>query len=130
MGKSVDSPGTIYLLDPVDVVRKKVMRAVTDSGSEVTYDPANKPGVSNLLDILSACSDVPVEALSYDSYGALKRDTADAVIAVLEPLQKHYAAITADRAELEAVLRAGAEQARALAEPTIVAARSAIGLTA
>ncbi|MEV0401638.1 tryptophan--tRNA ligase [Actinoallomurus sp. NPDC050550] len=130
MSKSVDSPGTIYLLDPVDVVRRKVMRAVTDSGSEVTYDPAAKPGVSNLLSILSACTDVPVEALSYDSYGALKRDTAEAVIAVLEPLQKGYAAIAADRTELEAVLRAGAEQARALAEPTLAAARSAIGLTA
>ena len=130
MSKSVDSPGTIYLLDPVDVVRRKVMRAVTDSGSEVAYDPEVKPGVSNLLSILSACTDVPLEALSYDSYGALKRDTADAVIALLEPLQKGYAAIVDDRTELEAVLRAGAEQARALAEPTLAAARSAIGLTA
>jgi tryptophanyl-tRNA synthetase len=130
MSKSVDSPGTIYLLDPVDVVRRKVMRAVTDSGSEVTYDPVRKQGVSNLLGILSACTDVPVEALSYSSYGALKRDTADAVIALLEPLQERYAAIAADRTALEALLRAGAEQARALAEPTLAAARSAIGLTA
>ncbi|MFL6053837.1 MAG: tryptophan--tRNA ligase [Actinoallomurus sp.] len=130
MSKSVDSPGTISLLDPVDVVRRTIMRAVTDSGSEVTYDPVRKPGVSNLLGILAACTDVPVEALSYSSYGALKRDTADAVIALLEPLQERYTAIAADRAALEAVLRAGAEQARALAEPTLAAARNAIGLTA
>lgn len=130
MSKSVDSPGTIFLLDPVDVVRRKIMRAVTDSGSVVVYDPAAKPGVSNLLSILAACTDVPVEALSYRTYGALKKDTADAVIAVLEPLQRRYAEVTADRDALAAVLADGAEQARALAEPTLAAAKRAIGLTA
>ncbi len=130
MSKSVDSPGTISLLDPVDVVRRKIMRAVTDSGSAVVYDPAAKPGVSNLLAILSACTDVPVDALSYRSYGALKKDTADAVIALLEPLQRRYAEVIADRGALAALLADGAEQARALAEPTLVAAKRAIGLTA
>ncbi|GAA4605948.1 tryptophan--tRNA ligase [Actinoallomurus liliacearum] len=130
MSKSMDSPGTIYLLDPVDVVRRKVMRAVTDSGSDVTYDPEGKPGVSNLLAILSACTDTPVESLSYSSYGELKRATADAVIALLQPLQERYAAIAADRSGLEKTLREGAEQARDLAAPTLAAARRAIGLTA
>jgi tryptophanyl-tRNA synthetase len=130
MSKSIDSPGTIFLLDPVDVVRRKVMRAVTDSESSVSYDPAGKPGVSNLLAILSACTDVPVAGLSYDSYGALKKDTADAVIALLEPLQKRYAELAADATALETVLRAGADQARALADPTLVAAKRAIGLLA
>jgi tryptophanyl-tRNA synthetase len=128
MSKSVDSPGTIFLLDPADVVRRKIMRAVTDSGSSVSYDPEHKPGVSNLLSILSACTDVPVTDLSYGSYGALKKDTADAVIALLEPLRRRYAALTADPGALEEVLRAGAERARALAGPTLEAANRAMGL--
>ncbi|MCW2943667.1 MAG: Tryptophan--tRNA ligase [Actinoallomurus sp.] len=130
MSKSVDSPGTILLLDPVDAVRRKIMRAVTDSGSSVSYDPEGKPGVSNLLAILSACTDVPVAELSYDSYGTLKKDTADAVIALLEPLQRRYASLAADPASLQAVLRAGAERARALADPTLAAAKRAMGLLA
>jgi tryptophanyl-tRNA synthetase len=130
MSKSVDSPGTIFLLDPADVVRRKIMRAVTDSGSSVTYDPEHKPGVSNLLAILSACTDVPVTELSYGSYGALKKDTADAVLALLEPLRRRYAALTADPGALEEVLRAGAERARALAAPTLEAAKRAMGLLA
>ena len=56
MSKSIESPGTIYLLDPADVVRRKIMRAVTDSGTTVTYDPEGRPGVSNLLAILSGCT--------------------------------------------------------------------------
>lgn len=130
MSKSLDSPGTIFLLDPVDVVRRKVMRAITDSGSAVVYDPVAKPGVSNLLSIVSACTDVPVEALSYRSYGALKKDAADAVIALLEPVQRRYAEVAADPGALAALLADGAERARALAEPTLVAAKRAIGLTA
>lgn len=128
MSKSVDSPGTIFLLDPVDVVRRKIMRAVTDSGTEVTYDPAAKPGVSNLLAILSACTGTPVADLNHGSYGALKKDTADAVIALLEPLQREYASLAADPATLEAILRDGSERARELAAGTLTAAKEAIGL--
>jgi tryptophanyl-tRNA synthetase len=128
MSKSIDSPGTIFLLDPVDVVQRKIMRAVTDSGSEVTYDPAAKPGVSNLLAILSACTGTPVTELSHGSYGALKKATADAVIALLEPLQKEYAALSADPATLEAILRRGAERARERAAGTVTAAKEAMGL--
>jgi tryptophanyl-tRNA synthetase len=130
MSKSVDSPGTIFLLDPVDVVRRKIMRAVTDSDSEVTYDPAAKPGVSNLLAILSACTGTPVAELSHGSYGALKKATAEAVIAVLEPLQKEYAALSADPATLETILREGAERARERAAATVAAAKEAMGLLA
>lgn len=81
MGKSDDvGPGIVYLLDEPDVVRKKVMRAVTDSGAEVVYDREARPGVANLLEILAACSGGNPEELSgvYESYGALKKDTADA----------------------------------------------------
>ena len=130
MSKSIESPGTIYLLDPADVVRRKIMRAVTDSGTDVVYDPDNRPGVSNLLAILSGCSGVPVGDLAYDSYGALKKDTAEAVLSVLDPLRKEYTALAADPGALEGVLRAGAERARALAEPTLVAAKRAMGLLA
>ncbi len=130
MSKSVESPGTIYLLDAPDAVRKKIMRAVTDSGTTVTYDPEARPGVSNLLAILSGCTGTPVEKLSYGSYGALKKDTADAVLAVLEPLQKEYASVATDPGALEGVLRAGGERARALAEPTLTAAKRAMGLLA
>ncbi|MCF3964549.1 tryptophan--tRNA ligase [Streptomyces fuscigenes] len=132
MGKShADGAGIIYLLDELDTVRKKIMRAVTDSGRDVVHDRAARPGVANLLDILSACGggDDPVAlAASYDSYGALKRDTADAVIEVLRPLQKRHAALAADPAEVDRVLRAGAERARSLARPVVDAAYAAIGL--
>jgi tryptophanyl-tRNA synthetase len=130
MSKSVDSPGTIFLLDPVDVVRRKIMRAVTDSGSSVAYDPDAKPGVSNLLAILSSCTGTPVAQLSPGSYGALKKETADAVIALLEPLQRHYAELSADPATLEAILRTGAERARERAAGTVAAAKEAMGLLA
>ena len=130
MSKSIDSPGTIFLLDPVDVVRRKIMRAVTDSGTSVTYDPESKPGVSNLLAILSACTQTPVEDLSPGSYGALKKETADAVIALLEPLQREYAYLSADPATLEAILRTGAERAREQAAGTVTAAKEAMGLLA
>lgn len=130
MSKSIDSPGTIFLLDPVDVVRRKIMRAVTDSGTSVAYDPESKPGVSNLLAILSACTDTPVADLSPGSYGALKKDTADAVVALLEPLQREYASLSADPATLETILREGAEQARERAAGTVTAAKEAMGLLA
>lgn len=128
MSKSIDSPGTIYLTDPPATIRKKIMRAVTDSGDTVAYDPERKPGVTNLLAILANCTDTPVEDLSYASYGALKTATADAVIALLTPFQAHYAELIADPAAIDKTLRAGAEAAAALAAPTLQAAKEAMGL--
>ncbi|MFB9833047.1 tryptophan--tRNA ligase [Actinoallomurus acaciae] len=130
MSKSIDSPGTIFLLDPIDVVRRKIMRAVTDSGTDVAYDPEAKPGVSNLLSILSACTGTPIADLTAGSYGVLKKETADAVIALLEPVQRRYADLSADPAELEGILRTGAERARERAAGTVVAAKEAMGLLA
>lgn len=131
MGKSDDSgPGIVYLLDEPDVVRKKVMRAVTDSGREVEYDREGRPGVANLLDILAACTGGNPESLAsvYDSYGALKKDTAEAVVEVLRPVQTRHRELCAEPAYVEEVLRIGAEKARASARPTVDGAYRAIGL--
>ncbi|MEU0440195.1 MULTISPECIES: tryptophan--tRNA ligase [unclassified Streptomyces] len=131
MGKSDASGlGVVYLLDEPDVVRKKVLRAVTDSGRDVVYDRVERPGVANLLDILAACTGGDPEALSagYASYGALKKDTAEAVVEVLRPLQQRHRELCADPGAVDAVLRAGAERARSMARPTVDAAYRAIGL--
>ncbi|MEV4443614.1 tryptophan--tRNA ligase [Streptomyces sp. NPDC049577] len=132
MGKShAETSGIVYLLDEPDVVRKKVMRAVTDSGSEVAYDREAQPGVANLLEILAACTGdgTPAElAGGFSSYGALKKDTAEAVVEALRPLRERHAELAADPAAVDAVLRAGAERARELARPTVDAAYRAIGL--
>ncbi|MFF4044422.1 tryptophan--tRNA ligase [Streptomyces sp. NPDC001816] len=131
MGKSDDSgPGIVYLLDEPDVVRKKVMRAVTDSGRDVEYDREARPGVSNLLEILAACTGGNPESLAavYDSYGALKKDTAEAVVEVLRPVQARHRELCADPVYLEGVLRDGAEKARAMARPIVDTAYRAIGL--
>ncbi|MGX1313621.1 tryptophanyl-tRNA synthetase [Streptomyces calvus] len=131
MGKSDDTgPGIVYLLDDPDVVRKKVMRAVTDSGRDVVYDRAARPGLANLLEILAACAGgEPAElAGGYDSYGALKKDTAEAVVEALRPVQERHRALCADPGYVEEVLRDGAERARAMARPTVDAAYGAIGL--
>ncbi|MEV5342651.1 tryptophan--tRNA ligase [Streptomyces sp. NPDC052676] len=131
MGKSDDvGPGIVYLLDEPDVVRKKVMRAVTDSGQDVVYDRETRPGVANLLEILAACTGGDPAALSggYRSYGALKRDTAEAVVELLRPVQARHKEVCADPGHVEAVLREGAERARGMARPTVDAAYRAIGL--
>ncbi|MEU5423921.1 tryptophan--tRNA ligase [Streptomyces sp. NPDC001407] len=131
MGKShAETSGIVYLLDEADVVRKKIMRAVTDSGSSVVYDREERPGVANLLEILAACvGGKPAElAEEYDSYGALKRDTADAVLELLRPVRERHAELCADPGYVDAVLRTGAERARKVARPTVDAAYAAIGL--
>ncbi|MFF4443105.1 tryptophan--tRNA ligase [Streptomyces sp. NPDC001621] len=131
MGKSEDSgPGIVYLLDEPDVVRKKVMRAVTDSGRDVVYDRESRPGVANLLEILASCTDGDPEALAcaYASYGALKKDTAEAVVEVLRPVRARHRELCADPAHVEGVLRDGARRAREMARPTVDAAYRAIGL--
>jgi len=131
MGKSDESGlGVVYLLDDPDVVRKKVMRAVTDSGRDVVYDRAERPGLANLLEILAACTGGNPEALAgvYESYGALKKDTAEAVVELLRPVQERHSALCADPGHVEGVLRDGAEKARAMARPTVDAAYRAIGL--
>ncbi|GAA2466275.1 tryptophan--tRNA ligase [Streptomyces lavendulocolor] len=131
MGKSHENgAGIVYLLDEPDVVRRKVMRAVTDSGREVAYDRENRPGVANLLDVLAACgSGEPAElAGAYTSYGALKKDVAEAVVEVLRPLRERHASLVAEPGYVDAVLREGAERARAVARPVVDRAYRAVGL--
>jgi tryptophanyl-tRNA synthetase len=112
------------------VVLKKFKRAVTDSDTEVRYDPADKPGVSNLLDILGAATGAaPAElAASYSQYGPLKADAGEAVVALLEPIQARYGELLGDPGELDRLLRTGAGKARAVASATLERAYAAIGL--
>jgi tryptophanyl-tRNA synthetase len=131
MSKSVESPqGTVLALDEPKVVERKFRRAVTDSDGEVRYDPEAKPGVANLLAILAAATDGdPTElAGSYDRYGSLKADTAEAVIELLRPLQKRFAELAADPGETRRILDLGAAKAAARAEPTMVRVRDRLGL--
>jgi tryptophanyl-tRNA synthetase len=130
MSKSATSDaGCIYMLDSATDVMKKFKRAVTDSDSEVFYDREKKPGVSNLLDILSAATGTAPEILAtnYTQYGPLKSDTGEAVATMLAPIQQRYHELMADRAELQRLLRKGADKARAVASTTLDRARNAIG---
>ncbi|MEZ5234766.1 MAG: tryptophan--tRNA ligase [Acidimicrobiia bacterium] len=131
MSKSLDSPqGTIGVLDPLKDVEKKIKRAVTDTDAEVRFDPVAKPGVSNLLSILAACTGrTPEEAATgYTQYGPLKADTAAAVVATLTPIQQRFAELRADPAETARLLAIGAEKAATVADGVLGRAREAIGL--
>jgi tryptophanyl-tRNA synthetase len=128
MSKSADAAGSVFLLDPPDVVRRKLARAVTDSDtgpSAVRSDRAAKPGVTNLLEILAACGG---SADGVTTYGALKQAVTDAVVAVLEPVQKRYADLAADATHVSEVYARGAERCREVTAPVLAAARAAIGL--
>jgi tryptophanyl-tRNA synthetase len=123
MSKSLPDAGTLNLLDDPGVLTKKIKRAVTDTGTEIRFDPANKPGVTNLLTILSAVTDTPIPKLESEfdgqGYGALKNAVAEAVVAVVEPFGKRLAELLADPAELDRILALGAERARPVAEATV-----------
>jgi tryptophanyl-tRNA synthetase len=130
MSKSSDTgAGMIQMLDDPDMIRRKFKRAVTDSENEVRYDPPAKPGVSNLLEILAAATDQgPADlAKGYTQYGLLKSDAADAVVELLGPIQDRYRELLADPGQLSALLRKGAEKARAVAGATLQRAYDAIG---
>ncbi|MEU9706607.1 tryptophan--tRNA ligase [Streptomyces sp. NPDC047981] len=131
MGKSHENgAGIVYLLDDAETVRRKIMRAVTDSGRDVAYDREGRPGVANLLDVLAAATGGNPGALAgvYESYGSLKRDTADAVVELLRPVRDRHAELAADPGYVDQVLRDGAERARGMARPLVDRAYRAIGL--
>ena len=131
MSKSTESEaGVIQLLDDPDTIARKFKRAVTDSEGEVRYDPAHKPGVSNLLEILAALRDDKPEnvAAGYSQYGPLKTDAGDAVIEALRPIRERAAELVADRGELASLLHKGAERARTVAAATLQRAYDAVGL--
>lgn len=131
MSKSNPNAGSyIALLDTPDVIRKKLSRAVTDSGREIRFDPAAKPEVSNLMEIYSQFSGLSLKEIEarYDGqgYGPFKKDLAEAVVATLAPMQERYRAIR-DSGEIPAILKAGAEKAAAAAEPMIARVKERMG---
>jgi tryptophanyl-tRNA synthetase len=115
--------GTVLVLDPPDVIRKKFKTAVTDSGREVRYAPDEKPGVSNLIEILSVATGTPIPDVesSYEGrgYGDLKGDVGEAVVELFRPMQERYTELRADEAELRRRLNVGAEKARETSAPTL-----------
>ena len=130
MSKSLNSPkGTIDLLDDPGQIQKKIRSAVTDNDADVRFDISQKPGVSNLLSILGAATDNNPEELAdeYQQYGPLKADTAEAVVALLAPLQARFAELEADPAETTRLLQTGADKARVIAANTLARAKSNIG---
>ena len=115
--------GKVLLTDTPDTIRKKLKSAVTDSGTDVRYDPEQKPGISNLLEIMSVARGDPIPALEarYDSggYGQFKSDVAEAVVTLLDPIRARYEQLRADEPELRAMLARGADKARAASAPTL-----------
>ncbi|WP_020648289.1 tryptophan--tRNA ligase [Solimonas variicoloris] len=132
MSKSDDAEtNALYLLDPPDVITRKLKRAVTDLGNEIRYDIAEKPGVSNLMSILAAASgesfETIVERYNGQGYGKFKQACADAVVACLEPVQHKYREVRDDIDGLRKVLRAGAEAASAKADATLMRVHDVLG---
>ena len=115
--------GAVYVGDPPDAIRKKFKSAVTDSGREVRYDPQEKPGVSNLLEIMSVATGEAIDALERrfegSGYGDLKEAVGESVVTLLTPIRERFEALRADERELQRLLGVGAEKARRASEPTL-----------
>ena len=122
--------GTLELFDPPEVLAKKVKSAVTDSGKEVRRGPG-KEGIANLIDIMSvATGEAPEEIEArYDGagYGQFKADVAEAIVALVEPIQERYRELRADDAELQRLLGVGADKAREASAPTLAAIYERMG---
>ena len=125
--------GTVLVLDDEKTTRKKVMSSVTDSGSEVVRSP-DKPGITNLIEILAVIEDADPAAIESRfegaGYGDFKGAVADAVVEYLAPVRERYAELRDDEAELERILSVGAEKARAIAAPIVADVRAAMGVGA
>jgi tryptophanyl-tRNA synthetase len=123
--------GTVLVLDPPETVRKKLMSAVTDSGSEVVRAP-DKQGISNLIEVLAVVRGVDPDQIEREfdgsGYGDFKAAVAEAVVDYLAPVRERYEELRGDEAELERILGAGAEKARAIAGPTVAEVRDAMGV--
>src|SRR6266496_2662744 len=115
--------GVVRMIDSPDEIRRKFKTAVTDSGTDVRHAPDEKPGISNLLEIMSVATGDAVTDLEarYDGsgYGRFKEDVADAVIELFAPIQRRYDELRADEAELRSMLARGAEKAREASAPTL-----------
>jgi tryptophanyl-tRNA synthetase len=123
--------GAVYIDDAPDAIRKKFKSAVTDSGREVRYDRDEKPGVSNLLEILNVATGEPIEALEAKfadaGYGDFKEAVGEAVVELLTPIRERYEALRSDPRELQRLLAVGAEKARRASEPTLEAMYDRMG---
>src|SRR3989441_10705475 len=115
--------GTLLILDSPETIRKKLKSAVTDSRTDVRYEPEQKPGISKLLEIMSVATSEPIPELEarYDGggYGQFKADVAEAVVELLDPIRTRYEELRADEPELRALLARGADKARETAAPTL-----------
>ena len=115
--------GTVLVLDEPDVIRKKFKTAVTDSGREIRYAPDERPGISNLVEILSVATGTPIpeveRAFDGKGYGDLKGAVGEAVVELFAPIQARYKELRADEGELRRLLRVGAEKARETSAPTL-----------
>jgi tryptophanyl-tRNA synthetase len=131
MSKSIGGSGCVWLLDDAKVIEKKIKSAVTDTEREVRFDPVNKPGISNLLAIMSSFTDEPVSDLEQryagSGYGDLKKGVIEAVLDFAVPFQERVRGFLDDPAELDAVLARGAAHAREVAAGTLAAAYENIG---
>ena len=115
--------GGVRIVDEPDVIRKKFKTAVTDSGTDVRHAPEEKPGISNLLEIMSVATGEPISEIEgrYDGsgYGQFKEEVAEAVVGLLGPIQQRYKELRADEGELRAMLARGADKAREASAPTL-----------
>jgi tryptophanyl-tRNA synthetase len=131
MSKSVNSPlGTVMLFDEPADIERKVKKAVTDTDGEVRYDPDAKPGLSNLIELLAVATDRRLleVAGSYQRYGDLKADLAEALVELLRPIRERRTALAADSGAVATLLSRGADKARITASATYRRAADAIGL--
>lgn len=131
MSKS-DPKGDIFLKDDINVIRKKIMSAVTDTGHEIKYDVVNKPGISNLLTIYAALSDITIEQAEkefegLEQYGTFKKIVADKVVSVIEPFQERYKEILKSGI-IDHVLTEGAKRANYIANKTLRKVKKTVGL--
>jgi len=134
MSKSAKSPANyIALTDPPEIIREKIKKAVTDSGSEIEHDPQNKPAISNLLTIYSLVSGEEINAIvnkykKHTSYAEFKKDLAEEIIKFLSPFQKKFNELMANPDSLKKILEQGAAAAKKISAPTLIAAKNKIGL--
>jgi tryptophanyl-tRNA synthetase len=123
--------GVVRLVDEPDVIRRKFKTAVTDSGTDVRHDPAEKPGISNLIEIMSVATGESLAQIEsrYDGagYGQFKEDVAEAVVELLAPIQARYRNLRSDDAELQRMLGIGADKAREASAPTLEAMYERMG---
>jgi tryptophanyl-tRNA synthetase len=123
--------GAVYMTDPPETVRRKFKAAVTDSEREVRYDPDAKPGISNLLEIMSVATGRPIAELEArfadGGYGTFKDAVGESVVELLTPIQERFESLRGDERELQRLLALGAEKARRTAEPTLDAMYERMG---